>query len=95
MGFRRWARPFLLTSDSTVRDSVKAEYLERGVADTVVTPVLDGIPQRVLRTEAVERLLRERAPARLVRSLRHAVAFQEGVRHAVVRPGPRGPRHAP
>jgi NAD(P)H-dependent flavin oxidoreductase YrpB (nitropropane dioxygenase family) len=68
---------FLLTSDSTVRDSVKAEYLKRGVADTVVTPVLDGIPQRVLRTEAVERLLRERAPARLVRSLRHAAAFRK------------------
>ncbi|MFF3372524.1 NAD(P)H-dependent flavin oxidoreductase [Streptomyces sp. NPDC002680] len=68
---------FLLTSDSTVRDSVKAEYLKRGVTDTVVTPVLDGIPQRVLRTEAVERLLRERAPARLVRSLRHAVAFRK------------------
>ncbi|WP_416978877.1 NAD(P)H-dependent flavin oxidoreductase [Streptomyces sp. T028] len=67
---------FLLTSDSTVRDSVKAEYLRRGVTDTVVTAVLDGIPQRVLRTEPVERLLKERAPARLVRSLRHAVAFR-------------------
>ncbi|MFE8013891.1 NAD(P)H-dependent flavin oxidoreductase [Streptomyces antibioticus] len=67
---------FLLTSDSTVRDSVKAEYLKRGVTDTVVTPVLDGIPQRVLRTEPVERLLKERALPRLVRSLRHAVAFR-------------------
>ncbi|MFJ8112426.1 NAD(P)H-dependent flavin oxidoreductase [Streptomyces sp. NPDC096132] len=67
---------FLLTSDSTVRDSVKAEYLRRGVTDTVVTAVLDAIPQRVLRTEPVERLLKERAPARLVRSLRHAVAFR-------------------
>ena len=55
---------------------MKAEYLRRGVADTVVTTVLDGIPQRVLRTELVERLLRAGAAARLGRSLRHAVAFR-------------------
>ncbi|GAA2337318.1 NAD(P)H-dependent flavin oxidoreductase [Streptomyces cuspidosporus] len=67
---------FLLTSDSTVRDSVKAEYLRRGVTDTVVTPVLDGVPQRVLRTGPVERLLREGPLSRLIRSLRHAVAFR-------------------
>ncbi|MBC3840085.1 nitronate monooxygenase [Streptacidiphilus sp. 4-A2] len=67
---------FLLTSDSTVPDQVKAEYLRRGVTDTVVTDVLDGVPQRVLRTELAERLLKSRAPARLGRSLRHAAAFQ-------------------
>jgi len=67
---------FLLTSDSTVPDQVKAEYLRRGVGDTVVTTVLDGVPQRVLRTELVERLLRAGPAARLTRSLRHAVAFQ-------------------
>jgi len=67
---------FLLTSDSTVPEQVKAEYLRRGVADTVVTTVLDGIPQRVLRTELVERLLRAGAAARTGRSLRHAVAFR-------------------
>ena len=67
---------FLLTSDSTVPDQVKAEYLRRGVGDTVVTTVLDGVPQRVLRTELVERLLRAGPAARLARSLRHAVAFQ-------------------
>ncbi|MFF0221585.1 NAD(P)H-dependent flavin oxidoreductase [Streptomyces sp. NPDC004629] len=67
---------FLLTSDSTVRDAVKAEYLRRGVTDTVVTSVLDGVPQRVLRTEPVERLLDEGAVSRLARSVRHAVAFR-------------------
>jgi NAD(P)H-dependent flavin oxidoreductase YrpB (nitropropane dioxygenase family) len=67
---------FLLTSDCTVRDSVKAEYLRRGVGDTVVTSVLDGVPQRVLHTELVNRLLTERAVSRLVRSVRHAVAFR-------------------
>ncbi|GAV43217.1 nitronate monooxygenase [Streptomyces acidiscabies] len=66
---------FLLTSDSTVPGAVKAEYLRRGVDGTVVTRVLDGVPQRVLRTELVERLLRERAPGRAWRSVRNASAF--------------------
>ncbi|WP_223006859.1 NAD(P)H-dependent flavin oxidoreductase [Streptomyces roseirectus] len=66
---------FLLTSDCAVPDAVKAEYLRRGVDGTVVTSVLDGVPQRVLRTELVERLLRERAPRRAVRSVRSARGF--------------------
>ncbi|MGW9131868.1 NAD(P)H-dependent flavin oxidoreductase [Streptomyces sp. NPDC055681] len=68
---------FLLTSDSTVPDSVKAEYLRRSVTETVVTSVLDGIPQRVLRTAPVERLLKEGPLSRLGRSLKHAIAFQK------------------
>ena len=67
---------FLLTSDSTVPEAVKAEYLKRGVADTVVTPVLDGVPQRVLRTELVDRLVAAGPMARSARSLRHAMAFR-------------------
>ncbi len=67
---------FLLTSDSPVPDSVKAEYLRRTVTDTVVTSVLDGVPQRVLRTELVEQLLGGSALARLRRSVGHAVAFR-------------------
>jgi NAD(P)H-dependent flavin oxidoreductase YrpB (nitropropane dioxygenase family) len=67
---------FLLTSDSPVPVAVKQEYLRRGVTDTVVTSVLDGVPQRVLRTPLVERLVGDRAPARLARSVRHAVAFK-------------------
>lgn len=68
---------FLLTSDSTVPESVKAEYLKRTVNDTVVTTVLDGVPQRVLRTELVEKLLSDGRFSRLWRSIRHAIAFQK------------------
>jgi len=68
---------FLLTSDSPVPASVKAEYLKRTVNDTVVTSVLDGVPQRVLRTELVDQLIRSGAPSRLLRSVAHAVAFQK------------------
>jgi NAD(P)H-dependent flavin oxidoreductase YrpB (nitropropane dioxygenase family) len=68
---------FLLTSDSPVPDAVKQEYLKRGVNDTVVTSVLDGVPQRVLRTELVDQLISRGAASRLTRSVRHAVAFQK------------------
>ncbi len=67
---------FLLTSDSPVPDAVKAEYLKRNVTDTVVTSVLDGVPQRVLRTPLVDRLVSEGPLSRLRRSAAHAVEFR-------------------
>jgi NAD(P)H-dependent flavin oxidoreductase YrpB (nitropropane dioxygenase family) len=68
---------FLLTSDSEVPDKVKAEYLKRTVNDTVVTSVLDGVPQRILRTELAEKLINGSALSRLPRSIRSAVEFQK------------------
>lgn len=68
---------FLLTSDSPVPDNVKQEYLKRGVADTVVTSVLDGVPQRVLRTELVDELTSRGRVSRFSRSVKHAVEFQK------------------
>lgn len=47
---------FLLTTDSTVPDSVKQRYLESGLDGTVVSTRVDGIPHRVLRTGLVEKL---------------------------------------
>lgn len=47
---------FLLTSDSTVPQSVKDYYLSKGVLDTVVSIQVDGVPHRVLRTELVDQL---------------------------------------
>jgi NAD(P)H-dependent flavin oxidoreductase YrpB (nitropropane dioxygenase family) len=68
---------FLLTSDSEVPDNVKAEYLSRTVNDTVVTSVLDGVPQRILRTPFAEKLINSSAVSRLPRSLRSAVQFHK------------------
>jgi NAD(P)H-dependent flavin oxidoreductase YrpB (nitropropane dioxygenase family) len=68
---------FLLTSDSPVPDAVKQEYLRRGVGDTVVTSVLDGVPQRVLHTDLVDQLVSGGTLARLSRSVRHAAAFKK------------------
>jgi NAD(P)H-dependent flavin oxidoreductase YrpB (nitropropane dioxygenase family) len=47
---------FLLTSDSTVPDAVKQQYLHSGLTDTVVSTRVDGMPHRVLRTGLVEKL---------------------------------------
>lgn len=67
---------FLLTRESPVADAVKQAYLQRAVTDTVVTREVDGVPNRVLRTEVVERIEATRPWQRLTRAARNAVAFQ-------------------
>ncbi|MEO6123940.1 MAG: nitronate monooxygenase [Ilumatobacteraceae bacterium] len=47
---------FLLTSDSSVPQSVKDFYLAKSVTDTVVSKQVDGVPHRVLNTELVAQL---------------------------------------
>ncbi|MCC3771801.1 nitronate monooxygenase family protein [Streptomyces sp. UNOC14_S4] len=68
---------FLLTSDSTVPDAVKAVYLAAGVGDVTVTAKVDGLPHRMLRTPFVTALERSGRAAAFVRALRHAAAFRE------------------
>jgi NAD(P)H-dependent flavin oxidoreductase YrpB (nitropropane dioxygenase family) len=68
---------FLLTAESRVPDEIKARYVAATVTDTVVTTALDGAPQRVIRTETVDRLERSSAVTRLPRALRSALAFRK------------------
>jgi NAD(P)H-dependent flavin oxidoreductase YrpB (nitropropane dioxygenase family) len=68
---------FLLTSDSPVPERVKSEYLGATVTGTVVTSVLDGVPQRVLSTALADRLVHGSALFRLGRSVRYATAFRK------------------
>ncbi|MFF7975439.1 nitronate monooxygenase [Streptomyces sp. NPDC007905] len=67
---------FLLTSDSTVPDTVKARYLAAGVRDVLVTRAVDGLPHRMLRTDLVDALERSGR----VRALAHAVRRAAGFR---------------
>ncbi|MFJ9756215.1 NAD(P)H-dependent flavin oxidoreductase [Streptomyces sp. NPDC101149] len=67
---------FLLTSDSTVPDAVKARYLAATVQDVTVTSAVDGLPHRMLRTELVDRLERAGRAGALLRALRRAAAFR-------------------
>ncbi len=70
---------FLLTSDSTVPDHVKQAYLDADVTGTVVTDLIDGVPQRVLRTPLVETLTAAGRAATLRRSVASAVALKRAV----------------
>ncbi|WCO66195.1 nitronate monooxygenase [Iamia majanohamensis] len=67
---------FLLTAESRVPDAVKERYLVAKVTDTVVTEALDGAPQRVIRTDLVDRLIGSRAVSRLPRAVGNALAFR-------------------
>ncbi|MER5930557.1 nitronate monooxygenase [Streptomyces sp. NPDC002054] len=68
---------FLLTSDSTVPDPVKARYLAAGVKDVTVTTAVDGLPHRMLRTPLVDSLERAGRAGALVRAVRHAAGFRK------------------
>lgn len=67
---------FLLTSDSRVPDSVKAQYLERGLQDTVVSTRVDGMPHRVLRTGLVNALESGNPGRSLVAAVQNAQKFK-------------------
>jgi NAD(P)H-dependent flavin oxidoreductase YrpB (nitropropane dioxygenase family) len=62
---------FLLTQESHVPPVVKDRYTAASVFDTVVTTALDGAPQRVIRTDVVDRI--EHSP-KLLRFPRAALA---------------------
>lgn len=67
---------FLLTSDSTVPDAVKARYLAATVRDVTVTSAVDGLPHRMLRTELVDSVERAGRAGALLRAVRRAAAFR-------------------
>jgi NAD(P)H-dependent flavin oxidoreductase YrpB (nitropropane dioxygenase family) len=68
---------FLLTSDSTVPDTVKQRYLSAGLTDTVVTAKVDGMPHRMLRTDLVESVEEASALKRLGPTARRTLAFKK------------------
>ncbi|MFE1232199.1 NAD(P)H-dependent flavin oxidoreductase [Streptomyces sp. NPDC058745] len=68
---------FLLTSDSTVPDAVKARYLAASVKDVTVTTAVDGLPHRMLRTEMVAALERAGRARALAQTVRRAAGFRK------------------
>ncbi len=67
---------FLLTQESTVPDSVKQEYLKRGLQDTTVSRRVDGMPHRVLNTELVTSLEQSNPARGLLAAVGNAVKFK-------------------
>jgi NAD(P)H-dependent flavin oxidoreductase YrpB (nitropropane dioxygenase family) len=68
---------FLLTSDSTVPDSVKQRYLEAALDGTVVSTRVDGMPHRVLRTGLVEKLESGSRARGFTAAVRNAAKFKK------------------
>jgi len=67
---------FLLTAESHVPGVVKDRYTAATVLDTVVTTALDGAPQRVIRTDVVDRIERSPRLLRFPRAARAALRFR-------------------
>jgi NAD(P)H-dependent flavin oxidoreductase YrpB (nitropropane dioxygenase family) len=67
---------FLLTQESRVPDNVKARYVAASVFDTVVTTAIDGAPQRVIRTDVVDRIEQSSRATRFPRALAAALRFR-------------------
>ncbi|WP_326017673.1 NAD(P)H-dependent flavin oxidoreductase [Streptomyces endophyticus] len=68
---------FLLTSDSTVPDAVKAKYLAASVKDVTVTTAVDGLPHRMLRSELVDSLESAGRTRALLHAVRRATGFKK------------------
>ncbi|WP_372343984.1 NAD(P)H-dependent flavin oxidoreductase [Streptomyces sp. KL116D] len=68
---------FLLTSDSTVPDAVKARYLAASVKDVTVTRAVDGLPHRMLRTDLVNSLENAGRSRALLQAVRRAAGFRK------------------
>jgi NAD(P)H-dependent flavin oxidoreductase YrpB (nitropropane dioxygenase family) len=67
---------FLLTSDSTVPEAVKARYLAATVRDVTVTRAVDGLPHRMLRTDLVDALEHSGRVRALFHATRRASRFR-------------------
>jgi NAD(P)H-dependent flavin oxidoreductase YrpB (nitropropane dioxygenase family) len=67
---------FLMTAETQVPDRIKARYVKVNEKGTVVTKAIDGYPQRVIRTEAIDRLERAGALTRLYLAFANALKFR-------------------
>jgi nitronate monooxygenase len=67
---------FLLTRESPVPEATARRYLDAGVDDVIVTREIDGLPQRVVVNELVQRLVGMGPVRRTVFALRNALAFR-------------------
>lgn len=68
---------FLLTQESQIPQAIKARYLKTHVNGTVVTKAIDGYPQRVIRTDFINRLETSTFITRFYRALGYAFAFRK------------------
>ena len=68
---------FVLTRESPVPEVSTDRFLAAGIDDILITKQIDGLPQRVVRNELVDRLERSSALGRLLRALRSGLAYRK------------------
>lgn len=68
---------FLLTRESPVPAITAQRYLQASVGDVIVTTEVDGMPQRVVRNELVDRLERAGGLSRLLGALRSGLQYRK------------------
>ena len=68
---------FLLTQESPVPAATVGRYLEATLQDVLVTDRIDGLPQRVVRNELVDRLERSGPVSLLVGALRSGLEYRK------------------
>ena len=66
----------LLTRESPVPERPSERYLRAELADVLVTPEIDGLPQRVLRNELIAKRENAGSATRLLRALRSALQYR-------------------
>jgi NAD(P)H-dependent flavin oxidoreductase YrpB (nitropropane dioxygenase family) len=67
---------FVLTKESPVPDATAKRFLDAQVTDVLVTTQIDGLPQRVVRNELVDRLEKSNPLSRLFLALKNGLAFR-------------------
>ncbi|MBH1997565.1 MAG: nitronate monooxygenase [Sphingomonadaceae bacterium] len=68
---------FLLTKESPVPDSAKAEYLKASTDRIIVTIKLDGIPQRMVRTSLMDRIEKSGKLGMWLRAIEASMAMKK------------------
>jgi len=68
---------FLLTQESPVPDSAKAEYLKASTDRIIVTTKLDGIPQRMVRTRLMDRIEKSGSLGMWLRAIEAGMAMKK------------------
>jgi len=67
---------FVMTRESPVPDATHQRYADAGIEDVIVSTVLDGMPQRMIRNELIDELERKGPLARLWLSFRNAMELR-------------------
>ncbi|MEC7530855.1 MAG: nitronate monooxygenase [Actinomycetota bacterium] len=73
---------FLLSEESEVPEAIKQAYFDAGVTDTVRTRSVDGVPQRVIRSQMIKALEKNRI-LKFPTALKNALKFRNATEASI------------